>query len=260
MTRVAQASFSTGSSSHLPIIVHGAGRMAARVLEILPEFEHYELAGLVSRSPVEHRTGISWFASLEDFDGSADLLIDFTLPGGTRSAAQWCARNKIALLSGTTGLNDEDVKALRLAAVEVPVMWAPNLSFGVALMSSLVRQTAAALGASATISIKDIHHRHKVDAPSGTALALATAAMEGRSGDLQSPLKDDVDDVVFSSVREGEVIGEHTVGFVLPDEEVEITHRALNRGVFARGALKAGAWLVAQRPGYYSTKDWLGLQ
>jgi 4-hydroxy-tetrahydrodipicolinate reductase len=242
--------------------------MARRVLAHLPEFENYELAGVVSRTQPEDLQMIDWFASLEDFKQSADLLIDFTLPGGTRTAADWCARNGVALLSGTTGLVDEDIKALKTAAQTVPVLWAPNLSFGVALMASLVRQAAGALGASANITINDIHHKHKVDAPSGTALALATAVMEGRSERLEDLLdperlesltNGDEGDLTFSSVREGEVIGEHTVSFALADEVIEITHKALERGVFAKGALKAGEWLVGQGPGYYSTSDWLGL-
>ncbi len=250
------------------VLVHGAGRMARRVLAHLPEFENYELAGVVSRTQPEDLPTIDWFASLEDFKQSADLLIDFTLPGGTRTAADWCAHNGVALLSGTTGLVDEDIKALKTAAQTVPVLWAPNLSFGVALMASLVRQAAGALGATANITINDIHHKHKVDAPSGTALALATAVMEGRSerledllepGRLESMSNSNEGDLTFSSVREGEIIGEHTVSLVLADEVIEITHKALERGVFAKGALKAGEWLVEQGPGYYSTGDWLGL-
>jgi len=250
-------------------LVHGAGRMARRVLAHMPEFENYELAGIVSRTQPENLPTIDWFASLEDFKQSADLLIDFTLPGGTRTATDWCAHNGVALLSGTTGLVDEDIKALKTAAQTVPVLWAPNLSFGVALMASLVRQAAGALGATANITINDIHHKHKVDAPSGTALALATAVMEGRSerlkdllepGRLESMSNSDEGDPTFSSVREGEVIGEHTVSFALSDEVIEITHKALERDVFAKGALKAGEWLVRQQPGYYSTGDWLGLE
>lgn len=240
-------------------LIHGAGRMAQRVLAQLPDFESYELAGLVSRTRPQDLSAVDWFASLDDFSGSADLLIDFTLPGGTRQAAQWCARNKVALLCGTTGLSDEDVAALRAAAMKVQVLWAPNLSFGVALMSSLVRQAAGALGVTAKITINDIHHQHKIDAPSGTALALGAAAIEGLSGNMQDPSGDDGDGLAYSSVREGEVIGEHTVSFVLPDEEIEISHKALSREVFAKGALKAGEWLVDQGPGYYSTGDWLGL-
>ncbi len=238
-------------------LVHGAGRMARRVLAHMPEFDNYELAGIVSRTQPEDLPTIDWFASLEDFKQSADLLIDFTLSGGTRTAADWCAGNGVALLSGTTGLVDEDIKALKTAAQTVPVLWAPNLSFGVALMTSLVRQAAGVLGASASITINDIHHKHKVDAPSGTALALAAAVMEVRSERLAIG---DEGEQTFSSVREGEVIGEHTVSFALADEVIEITHKALERDVFAKGALKAGEWLIRQEPGYYSTGDWLGLE
>jgi len=243
------------------IILHGAGRMAQRVLARLPEFENYELAGVVSIIPPDDVQSIAWFASLEELDTTADLLIDFTLPGGTRDAAQWCAQNGVAMLSGTTGLTDEDITALKNAALKVPVLWAPNLSHGVALMSALVRRAAGALGMQANIEVTDIHHVHKVDAPSGTALALAAAVKKGQSelSRLEKPADNDDDNLVFNSVREGEIIGEHTVSFTLPDEVMEITHKALDRDVFANGALKAGEWLLAQAPGYYSTSDWLGV-
>jgi len=234
--------------------------MAGRVLAQLPEFPAYELAGVVSRTRPDNEDRAVWFASLEDIKEPVDLLIDFTLPGGTRAAAKWCAANGTALLSGTTGLTEEDIQALQDAAVKVPVLWAPNLSQGIALMSALLRQTAEALGKHAKVAITDIHHIHKVDAPSGTALALSCAVMEGRSRRLQgSGHQNDEGEPVITSVREGEVIGEHTVSFVLSDEEIEITHRANTRDVFAKGALNAGEWLVLQEAGYYSTNDWLGL-
>jgi len=251
------------------VLVHGAGRMARRVLAQLPGSENFKLLGLVSRTKPDDEIGTDWFGSLNEVDDSADLLIDFTLPGGTRLAAEWCSARNVALLSGTTGLTKDDVTALENAALKVPVLWAPNLSHGVALMTSLVRQAASALGVSANISIFDIHHQHKKDAPSGTALALASAAKEGRSERLQTlssadrlavPPVADEGEISFSSVREGEVVGEHTVSFAMPDELIEITHRALDRDVFAKGALKAGEWLVEQPPGYYSTSDWMGLR
>ena len=241
------------------VLLHGAGRMARRVQCLLADYENFELLGLISRTKPDDDTGANWFESLEDVNVSADLLIDFTLPGGTGLAAQWCSARNVALLSGTTGLTENDINALEDASLKVPVLWAPNLSHGVALMTSLVRQAANILGARANISISDIHHQHKKDAPSGTALALATAAMEGRSNCLAKSSNAEEGEPAFSSVREGEVVGEHTVSFAMPDEVIEITHRALNRDVFAKGALKAGEWLVKQAPGYYSTSDWMGL-
>ena len=242
------------------VLIHGAGRMARRVRAQLTGFEGFELLGLVSRTRPDDDPDTEWFGSLDDVNVAADLLIDFTLPGGTRVAAGWCAANNVALLSGTTGLKDADIGALEGAASKVPVLWAPNLSEGVALVKALVRQAADTLSADAGVSVSDIHHQHKKDAPSGTALALSAAVMETRSKGV-SPSSDTVgSEPVISSTREGEVIGEHTVSFELPDEVIEITHKALDRDVFAKGALKAAKWLVRQAPGYYSTSDWLGLR
>lgn len=237
-------------------LIHGAGRMARRVAAVLPEFEGFELVGMVSRSSSTEDYGVDCFASLDDCETKVDLLIDFTLPGGTCVAAQWCAVNGVSLISGTTGLTGKDFRALENAALRVPVLWAPNLSHGVALMTALVRKAAMAMGGHATVAINDIHHIHKLDAPSGTALSLAAAVREGQSRQIP---KDESSEPVFSSVREGDVVGEHTVSFMTPDEVIEITHKALERDVFAKGALKAGEWLVKQKPGYYSTTDWLDM-
>ena len=246
-------------------IVHGAGRMARRILALMPDFPDYDLIGVVSRVPPESASARDWFASLEDIEDPSDLLIDFTLPGGTRAAAQWCASNGTALLSGTTGLSDDDTRALQDAALHVPVLWAPNLSQGVALMAATVRQTADVMGLEAEVAITDIHHVHKIDAPSGTAVALSSAVMEGRSKNMETAGRQkklsaaNESGPVISSIREGEVIGEHTVSFLLPEEVIDDNHKATSRDVYARGALKAGEWLVKQSPGYYTVGDWLGL-
>jgi 4-hydroxy-tetrahydrodipicolinate reductase len=130
------------------------------------------------------------------------------------------------------------------------VLWAPNLSFGIALMNKLLRQAVSALGDEANIHITETHHVHKLDAPSGTALALAETARQARP--------EDATEITFKSLREGEVVGEHTVRLAFGDEVLEISHEALNRDIFVHGALKAGAWLVQQPPGYYTAEDWLG--
>ena len=254
-------------------LVHGGGRMAQGVIAQLLDNPDCVLTGVISRSnpfgPEDHgRSPCNWFTSLEDFKATADLVIDFTLPGGTGKAAEWCEQNNVALVSGTTGLSEADFAALKKAALKVPVLWAPNLSYGVALLTKLVHETADTLGVRAHIKISETHHKNKIDAPSGTALALAAAVMEGRSRPLEDLLNTEQaegvatsedGDLTFSSVREGEVIGEHTVGFELPGEVIELTHKAQDRGVFAAGALKAGIWLKNKAPGYYNTSDWLNL-
>jgi len=249
------------------ILIHGAGKMGHRLLARLPEFENCELAGVIAIPGSEDNPPTDCYGSLDEFKSGADLLIDFTLRGGTQAAAEWCERNGVALISGTTGLSIDDEQALQNAAEKVPVLWAPNLSHGVALITSLVRQAASALGVDAAIHVAETHHVHKIDAPSGTALALAKSAMEGRGEQLGELLETGPLEYSsggengpdFSSTREGEVVGEHTVSFTLPEEVIEISHKALDRDIFAKGALKAGEWLVRQPPGYYSTSDWLGL-
>lgn len=265
-------------------VIHGAGRMAQGVLALLPEHPEFELLALVSRTEpkdllatqalTSSSTGTApWLASLQDISAEVDLLIDFTLPGGPGVAAQWCRKNAVAMLSGTTGLSAEDKAALQQASSDIPVLWASNLSQGIALMTALVRQAATVLGERADFTISDIHHQYKVDAPSGTALTLADAVMEGRnayaasnhSGHAAHPDQDNQADehedneIAFISVRKDEVIGNHTVSLELPGEIIEISHQACDRSVFAQGALNAGAWLSTQKPGYYSTADWLNI-
>jgi 4-hydroxy-tetrahydrodipicolinate reductase len=237
------------------LLIHGTGRMGSRIQARLPAFNNFTLVGLVSKSKPEDTN--LWSPALADIDQDVDLLIDFTLPDGTRTVAQWCEQNGVALVSGTTGLAEEDKLALKKAARKVPVLWAPNLSFGVALLDSLVRQAAAALGSEADIHIAETHHVHKVDAPSGTALALAATAMEGRGKRLEELLgSKDLGDLVEA---EDGGLTLHSITFRLAGEEIELRHKALDRDVFAIGALKAAEWLVGQKPGYYSTSDWLGL-
>jgi 4-hydroxy-tetrahydrodipicolinate reductase len=165
-------------------------------------------------------------------------------------ACSWCAETGTALLSGTTGLQAGDKDALEVAARSVPVLWAPNLSIGINLVQQLVVQMASVLGHEATIEIEDIHHAGKKDAPSGTALMLADAAARAR-GDH------DTDEIVMSSIREGDETGRHQVRFNLPGEQIEITHHAGNRSIYAIGALQASRWLPAQNAGLYTAADFL---
>lgn len=182
-------------------------------------------------------------------DEKPDLLIDFTLPEGTRTAASWCAENHVPLVSGVTGLPADVIEALESAASHVPVLWSPNLSLGVNLLADLAARAAAVLDGQTPVVVEDIHHQWKKDAPSGTALMLGERIGTERGGDASA--------IDYRSVREGEVIGEHTVTFKLAGEEFDLVHRAHDRSIYASGALDAGFWLIQQPAGLYSAADWL---
>ncbi|NND44899.1 MAG: 4-hydroxy-tetrahydrodipicolinate reductase, partial [Xanthomonadales bacterium] len=171
----------------------------------------------------------------------------------------------VPLVSGTTGLTESDEKALASAAELVPVLWAPNLSKGLNLLLRDVAGAAASVGPGSAVEILDIHHRHKKDAPSGTALALARAVARAWRRELDDVLviaQNDAEragpgQILCHSRREGEVIGEHRVRFVLENESIEFTHAAESRNIYAAGSLEAGQWLLRQPAGLYRTADWL---
>ncbi|MBK8906851.1 MAG: 4-hydroxy-tetrahydrodipicolinate reductase [Rhodospirillales bacterium] len=198
----------------------------------------------------------------------ADAVIDFTVQAVARRHAELAARHKAALVIGTTGLEPDDQAAIASAARVVPVVQAANMSVGVNLLLGLTEQVAARLGDDYDIEIVEMHHRHKVDAPSGTALALGRAAAAGRGTSLDSVAQRVRDgrigarrqgDIGFATLRGGDVVGEHTVIFASDGERIEITHRATARTIFARGAVRAALWTRAQPPGLYSMRQVLGL-
>ncbi len=183
-------------------------------------------------------------------DFRADVVIDFSSSDGANEALALSRKVRAALLVGTTALASMTVAALRRAAADQAVLVAPNTSKGVAVTAAMVEIAARLLGGSSDCSIVESHHRAKKDAPSGTALRLADAAL---AGGLQ------VDAAQVVSVRGGDVIGEHTVRFASQGEYLEITHRATSRDLFARGALDAAKWLVGRGPGWWTMNDVLGL-
>jgi 4-hydroxy-tetrahydrodipicolinate reductase len=173
----------------------------------------------------------------------AEAVVDFSAPGATLALAPIAAAAGSALVSGTTGLGDDARGALDRAAARVPVLWEPNMSLGVHVLTELVGRAASAL-ADWDAEIVETHHRAKVDAPSGTALRLAESL--GRAN------------VGIHALRGGDVIGDHTVHLLGGGERLELTHRATNRDVFAHGALRAARWLVGRPPGRYALRDVLG--
>jgi 4-hydroxy-tetrahydrodipicolinate reductase len=198
----------------------------------------------------------------------ADVVLDFTTPSATVAHASLAAENGTPLVAGTTGLEPDDQAAIVVASQNVAVLQAANMSVGVNLLERLTQQAASMLDEDFDIEIVEIHHRHKVDAPSGTALMLGRAAAAGRGVDHDSVADRGRDgitgerkrgDIGYASLRGGNVAGEHSVIFAADNERIELVHKATDRAIFARGAVQAGCWLHGKPAGIYDMKDVLGI-
>ena len=201
--------------------------------------------------------------------GTADAVIEFSTPEATLANAAVCAARGCAHVVGTTGLTSDQELALRRHAERAAIVWAPNMSLGVNLLLGLVERVARALDLDYDVEILEMHHRHKVDAPSGTALALGRAAARGRGVGLDQvadwaregitgPRK--AGRIGFAVLRGGDVVGDHQVMFAGPGERLELAHRAADRGIYSRGAVRAARWAAGQAPGLYGMADVLGLR
>lgn len=195
---------------------------------------------------------------------SCDALIDFTSAQATPEHAALAEKHQKPLVVGTTGLDAAAENALRAAAQKTAVFYAANMSLGVNLLLALVEQAAARLNDEFDIEIFEAHHRHKIDAPSGTALALGQAAAAGRGAALKDVMRLDragsrkKGEIGFSVFRGGDIVGEHTVTFAGMGERLELSHKATDRAIFATGAIKAALWLHDKPPGLYSFRDMQG--
>jgi 4-hydroxy-tetrahydrodipicolinate reductase len=198
----------------------------------------------------------------------ADALLDFTAPEGTTAFAEKAAELGLVHVVGTTGLAESHFEALRRASARARIVQSGNMSLGVNVLAALVRKAAGALGPEWDIEVLEMHHRLKVDAPSGTALLLGEAAAEGRRVALAERavrVRDGYTgargegDIGFASLRGGTVVGEHHVILAGAGERLELVHRSEDRGLFARGAVRAALWARDKPPGYYSMADVLGL-
>ncbi|MHC5163112.1 MAG: 4-hydroxy-tetrahydrodipicolinate reductase, partial [Planctomycetota bacterium] len=204
-----------------------------------------------------------------NFPDSAEVMIDFSLPQAADGVIDYCAKNSIALMLGTTGLSDEQTAKLKNAAAKIAVVQATNMSMGMNLLFATVGKVAKALGAPYDIEIVEAHHRFKKDAPSGTALSLAEAICDetgrdypgclvhGREG-RDAERKEGT--IGMHAIRGGDIVGEHSVIYSTLGETVTISHSAHTRDTFVRGALRAAEWLTTQKPGHYNMLDVLGLK
>jgi 4-hydroxy-tetrahydrodipicolinate reductase len=263
------------------VVVGAAGRMGRMLVKTVAETDGCKLVGALER-PGSIALGedaglLAGVAKLVVPIGDdpravlkgADGLIDFTAPAATVALARLAAEAGLVHVIGTTGLTDADTRQLREAAAGARIVQSGNMSLGVNLLAGLVRKVAQTLDEDFDIEILEMHHRMKVDAPSGTALLLGEAAAAGRgvaakdrsvrSRDGQTGARR-AGDIGFATLRGGSVVGDHTVIFAGQGERIELAHRAEDRSVFARGAVKAALWARGKPPGYYGMADMLGLE
>ena len=233
------------------------GRMGQALIEAVKLNPNVSQGSILNRGDDIERV-------LKDFD----VLIDFTRPEATLNALSVCQSAGKAMVIGTTGFSDDALKVIDQASSDIPIVFAPNMSVGVNLTLKLLETTAKVIGTDSNIEIVEAHHRHKVDSPSGTALKmgevianalgrdLSECAVYGREG-TEEPR--DRQTIGFSSIRGGDVVGEHTVTFFMEGERVEITHKASSRMTYANGAVRACQWLTNKANGLYSMQDVLDL-
>jgi 4-hydroxy-tetrahydrodipicolinate reductase len=268
--------------ANLRIIVAGAaGRMGRMVVRAVHEASDMTLTGALERedSPwLGHdpcplagcpASSLKIVSDPLPLMLDADAIIDFSSPRATVEQAALAAQARIAHVIGTTGLSDEDLDKIDAAARHAPIVRSGNMSLGVNLLGALTRRVAAALGDDYDIEIVEMHHRMKVDAPSGTALMLGEAAAAGRGIALKSHsarARDGITgprrkaDIGFASLRGGTVVGDHEVIFAGEGERIVLAHHAQDRMVFAYGALKAARWAHGRKPGLYAMADVLGMK
>ena len=221
-----------------------------------------------SSSQSEFGAGFDKGDSLIDSISNFEVLIDFSRPEASLSALSVCQSSGKAMVIGTTGFADSELELIEQASKEIPIVFAPNMSVGVNLTLKILETSAKVIGPDSSIEIIEAHHRYKVDSPSGTALKmgevvanalgrnLSECAVYGREG-IEEPR--DMNTIGFSSIRGGDVVGEHTVAFFMDGERVEITHKASTRMIYANGAVRAANWLSDKPSGLYSMQDVLEL-
>ncbi len=261
-------------------VIGCAGRMGRMLVREIVATEGCILAGGLSRPGSASlgqdlgelvglgRLGLAASDNLKQLLRDSDVGIEFTTPAATAEHAVLAASIGKPLVIGTTGLHGEEEQAVRDAATRVPIVWAANTSLGVNLLLGLVEQVARRLGPEWDIEIVEMHHRGKVDAPSGTALALGQAAAAARGVLLDEVAQRGRDGITgprragaigFAALRGGDAVGDHHVIFAGTGERLELTHRATNRAIYSTGALRAARWLVGRPPGLYGMKEVRGL-
>ncbi len=250
-------------------ILGSTGRMGAHLIKNTVEDEELDLAVVhvfdELKTAVPESTLIT--NDMDKLVETADVIVDFSAPAATEALCEAVIKNPKPIVVATTGFNAHQQNLLAEAAKVAPVLYSSNMSIGIALLKQLVRDVAAKLP-DFDIEIVEMHHRHKVDAPSGTALTLAEFAAKGRGLDLDKVRVSgrdgqigprSKDEIAVMALRGGDIVGRHTVGFYNDGEFIELSHTATSRDTFSKGALRAAKWLVNQPNGLYSINDAIGI-
>ena len=262
-------------------IAGAAGRMGRTLVEACQETDGIEVSGALEHPGNSFlgadagelagvgKLGVSIVDDMALFLPSSDVIIEFTLPDATIDHLAACRAAGKGMVIGTTGLSEAQKQLIQEAANDIPIMFAPNMSVGVNLCFKLLEIAARVMGESADIEIIEMHHRHKIDAPSGTALRMGEVVAETLERNLKECAvygregitgERDQQTIGFETIRAGDNVGEHTVMFADVGERVEITHKASSRMTFAKGAVRAAQWLAGHSNGLYDMQDVLGLK
>lgn len=261
-------------------VIGAGGRMGRMLIEAVQDNSQTTLSAAIERQGSSlvgadagevaaiERLNVKIVDDLVAVINDIDVLIDFSLPDATEQNMQTCAEHKVAMVIGTTGFSEQQEQVLFEASKHVAIVYAGNYSTGVNLSLKLLGMAAKAFGNSADVEIIEAHHKHKIDAPSGTAYMMAEAVAEARGQNLKDVAiygregqtgAREAGTIGIHAVRGGEIIGDHTVMFIADGEVVEITHRARARMTFAAGAVRAATWVIEQKTGQYNMQDVLGL-
>lgn len=266
----------------LRLAITGAnGRMGQSIIRAVDALDNIEIVYAIVREenpylgksvcdfvPVSKNNHLVYQTIDEVNQAEFDVMIDFTSIESSIANAEYCARYNKKLLIGTTGFNETEITQLKNWAKSAPILLSANTSLGVNLVLNLLKKTAQAIGQKADIEIIEAHHRNKVDSPSGTAIKMGEAIASELNRDLNHDGvfsrhgiigKRSDTEIGFSTIRAGDIIGDHTVLFTLPGERIEISHKATSRELFANGAVRVAMWLNNQKPGWYTMEDMLNL-
>ena len=253
-------------------IVGSAGRMGQQIIKEIKNFPNLELV-----AAIENKNSNSIGKTIEKLEitndkkvafKKADLIIDFSLPLSTLETLKYAQMLKKKLVIGTTGFNNSQVKKIKTASKKISIVFAPSMSIGINLLIEIVKKTSNILFSDNTsVEILDIHHKHKKDAPSGTALALGSAVASGKNYILKKKSsmkpnkkrKEELGKINFYCKRKGNIVGDHSVVFKNKGEEIELKHKGFNRSIYAIGAINAAIWLKKKNKGFFTMSDVLGI-